>query len=153
VTDQMTPETQISRGQSPSSGGAGAPPGGATPPSPAGRPGKPWGQWRLALAAVIIAVGIVFLIKAAGWLGGPWDVDQWWALLILIPAVGSLVASWYAYRRTGGHLSWGVFRWVLYGLLFVVLAVVFLLVKDWQKVWPVLVIIVGVGIALGAKRN
>jgi hypothetical protein len=98
-------------------------------------------------------VGIVFLVKNTGWLGNNWNFANWWALFILIPAIGSFADAWKAYTTSGRRLSAKVARPFAFGLLFVAITVIFLLQLDWGKVWPVLLIIVGLGMIFGWRRD
>ncbi|OFW61018.1 MAG: hypothetical protein A2133_04380 [Actinobacteria bacterium RBG_16_64_13] len=105
------------------------------------------------VAIVIIVVGIVFLVKNAGWLGNDWDFQNWWALFILIPAFGSLTDAWNSYNAGGRRLSAKAARSLAFGLLFLAITVIFLLKLDWGKVWPVILIVVGLGMILGWRRD
>jgi drug/metabolite transporter (DMT)-like permease len=122
----------------------------APPASPSARPRR-HGSW--ILAAVIIVVGVVFLIKNTGWLGEDWDFDNWWALFILVPAFGSFANAWNSYVTGGRRFNSNVARSLMFGLVFLAITIIFLLKLDWSKVWPVLVIIIGVGMVLGWKRD
>ena len=50
------------------------------------------------LGLVLIAVGGVFLLQNSGF---PVLVGNWWALFILIPAIGAFAAAWTLYQQTG----------------------------------------------------
>ena len=50
------------------------------------------------LGVVLIALGGVFSLQNAGL---PILVGNWWALFILIPAVGAFSAAWTLYQRNG----------------------------------------------------
>jgi hypothetical protein len=47
---------------------------------------------------VLIVVGSVFLLQ--NW-GLPVLIGNWWALFILIPAIGAFTAAWTVYRQDG----------------------------------------------------
>ena len=55
--------------------------------------------------------------------------------------------------RTGGRLNGDVARALMIGLLLLAVTIIFLLELNWGKVWPVLLVIVGIGLLLGWKRN
>ncbi len=122
----------------------------APPASPPARPRR-HGSW--ILAVVIVVVGVVLLIKNTGWLGEDWDFGNWWALFILIPAFGSFANAWNSYFTGERRFNANVARSIMFGLLLLAITVIFLLKLDWGKVWPVLVIIIGVGMVLGWKRD
>jgi hypothetical protein len=142
VDEGTTPETHPSGGFSPS------PP--SSPPPSLERPRR-HGSW--ALAVVLILVGVVFLIKNTGWLGTDWDFNNWWALFILIPAFGSFAKAEQSYVSAGRRFNSAAARSLMFGLLFLAITAIFVLKLDWGKVWPVLLIIVGIGLVLGWKRD
>jgi hypothetical protein len=102
---------------------------------------------------VIIVVGVVFLVRNTGWLGTDWDFGNWWALFILIPAFGSFGNAWSSYASAGRRFGRATARSLMFGLLFLAITVVFLLELDWSIVWPVILIIVGIGLVLGWRRD
>ena len=93
---------------------------------------------------VLMGLGLIFLLNNF------FDielVDNWWALFILIPAVVNLNNAWRRYREAG--------RWteaatgsLTGGLLIGTVAMIFLLELSWSMFWPVLLIILGLGILL-----
>jgi hypothetical protein len=109
------------------------------------------GGWALGL--IVIIIGIIFLGRNAGWFGSNWNFHNWWALFILIPTFGSFAGAWRSYRGNGSRLSGDVARGFMFGLVLLAVTLIFLLELDWGKVWPVLLVIVGIGLLLGWKRN
>lgn len=105
------------------------------------------------LGPIVIIIGVIFLGKNAGWFGTEWGFHNWWALFILIPAFGSFAAAWGAYSANGRRLGGDVARTFMTGLLLLAVTIIFLLELDWGKVWPVLLVIVGIGLLLGWKRH
>ncbi len=104
------------------------------------------------VAVVLIVIGVVFLIKNAGWTGD-WTFNNWWALFILIPAIGSFGNAWSSYASAGRRFTAAVGRSLMFGVLFVAITVIFLLQLNWDKVWPVILIIVGLGLVFGWRRG
>jgi hypothetical protein len=138
---QPSPSQERPPGQQPSS---------SPPEQEPGRGG--WtGSWVAGL--VVIVVGVVFLGRNAGWFGDGWGFDNWWALFILIPAFGTLTQAWRSYSAGGRLLNGDAARALTIGLVLVAVTVIFLLELDWGKVWPVLLVIVGVGLLLGWRRH
>ncbi len=105
----------------------------------------PSGQ--LAFGLMFIAVGILFLLRNyAGW-----RIDNWWALFILVPAVGSLWAAWVLWRTTG--LGYAVAGPLTAGLVLLTVTAIFLLEGEWGKIWPVFLLLAGLGALLPALRR
>lgn len=129
--------------------------GGPSSAGPEGRPQSGRGAWAggWAFGAIVIVIGIVFLAKNLGWSGSEWGFHNWWALFILIPMFGSFAGAWRAYRANGGRFAGDPARGLMVGLLLLAVTVIFLLELDWGKVWPVLVVIVGIGLLLGWRRT
>lgn len=102
--------------------------------------------------AILVFVGLVFLLKNFGF---PFP-ENWWAVFILIPAVASFAGARKLYQRNGGELSRGVVGGIAAGCVFVILSVLFLFGFDIGKFWPLILIVLGVGILSGAlapERN
>jgi hypothetical protein len=99
----------------------------------------------------IVAVGLVFLGRNFGFdLPLP---DRWWAIFILLPAAGGLVTAARFFRVDGGFSS-RVAGAATFGVLLLATALILFLDLDWGKAWPVMVIIVGLGIvARGYRRR
>jgi hypothetical protein len=99
----------------------------------------------------IVAVGVVFLGRNFGFdLPLP---DRWWAITILLPAAGFLVSAARFFRMDGGYSS-RVAGAATLGVLLLATALILFLDLDWGKAWPVMVIIVGLGvIARGYRRR
>ena len=118
---------------------------------PERKSGVRMGNW--AVGVIVMVIGIIFLAKNLGWTGPDWAFDNWWALFILIPAFGSFAGAWRSYRTNGRRLNGDGARTLMIGLLLLAVTVIFLLELNWGRVWPVLLVIVGIGMLLGWKRN
>jgi hypothetical protein len=93
---------------------------------------------------ILISLGILLLMQnLAGFY-----LNNWWALFILIPALGGLGAAWSNYQEAGGRLTRAV-RSALFGavILFIVTAI-FLFNLEWFVFGPLLLILVGGGLLL-----
>ncbi len=101
-----------------------------------------WSSGQALFGLALVALGVLFL--AQNYLGVP--IDNWWAALILVPALGSFWAAWIAWRLTGnGYAAAGP---VTGGLLMLAFALIFLLNLSWSQIWPVFIVILGVGALL-----
>lgn len=95
------------------------------------------------LGLVLIAVGGVFLLQNAGL---PVLVGNWWALFILIPAIGALAAAWTLYRQNG-ELTRPAVGLITGGLVPLTIALIFLF-NYFGSAWPVLLVVLGAGMLL-----
>ena len=94
-------------------------------------------------------LGIVFLLQNLG----SFYLNNWWALFILIPAVGSFAAAWRTYQVAGGHLTAASRGSLIGGLVLTMVAVVFLFNLNWTWFGPILIILAGIGVLLNATLH
>ena len=94
---------------------------------------------------VLIVLGIIFLLGNVRGL----YLNNWWALFILIPAVGSFADAWNVYRQAGrfNRRARGA---LISGCVFLLITAAFLFNWNWAVVLPVLLIIWGVSILLNS---
>lgn len=92
---------------------------------------------------VLIAIGVVFLLQNFT----DFRLNNWWALFILIPAFGSLGKFVHAYR-SNGRINGEARGPLIGGLILLFIASVFLFGWSWGLVWPVMLIIAGIGALL-----
>ena len=92
---------------------------------------------------ILIGMGAFFLLRNFT----DFELNNWWALFILIPAFGSLGKFMSDYRRTGriGGEARGA---LIGGLILLFVAAIFLFGLNWGTVWPVFLIIAGLGALL-----
>jgi hypothetical protein len=115
-----------------------------------GPPGDGWFGIPL-VGIVVVAIGVIFLARNFGFYF-PMP-DRWWAIFVLIPAGAALVSAARLFRVDGG-LSSRVIGAATVGVLMLVVALVLFLDLEWDQVWPVMIIIVGLGIiARGYRRR
>jgi hypothetical protein len=93
---------------------------------------------------VLILLGIVFIVQNVAGI----SLANWWALLILIPALGSLVTAFQMYERNGKRFTAASRGPLVGGLVLLAVAAVFLFRLDWGTVWPLILILVGLGLLL-----
>ena len=93
-------------------------------------------------AIILIVVGIVLLAQNFGFE----PIHNWWALFLLIPAAGSIVAAVRHYRASGGQISGDVVGSLVSAAIFGGLCAAFLLDFGWSMFWPILLIAIGAGI-------
>ncbi len=96
------------------------------------------GSWLPGL--ILVLIGLIFL-AANLW---EFQLDNWWALFILIPAFGNFNNAYEKYRRTG-RLTRGARSSLGWGVFFVILSAAFLFNISWNFLWPILLILLGIG--------
>jgi hypothetical protein len=94
---------------------------------------------------VFMMMGILLLVSSIT--GAPFD--NWWALFILIPALGSLYVAMRTYTETGAMME-AVRKPLTGGLILLLVSVMFLFNLDWGRYWPFILIIAGGGLGVTA---
>jgi hypothetical protein len=92
--------------------------------------------------AILIALGLIFLAQNLG----VKVLDNWWALFILIPAIGSLATGWNLYQANSGQWTPAARGSLITGFVLLVVTAAFLFNLNWSWVLPVLLILAGVGV-------
>ncbi len=98
---------------------------------------------------ILILIGATFLIQN---LTG-FQLHNWWALFILIPAVNSVVTAWNNYHAGGGQFTRAVTGPLIGGLLLIFLVVMFLFGLDFGKYWPIFLILAGLAALASAFQK
>ena len=93
----------------------------------------------------LILLGIIFMAQNLG----AFYLRNWWALFILIPAIGSFAAAWNSYQANGRLTAAGRGSLVGGGVL-VMIAAAFLFSLDFGLLWPVFLIVGGLVVLLNA---
>jgi putative effector of murein hydrolase len=93
------------------------------------------------LGVALIALGVAFF--AGSYFG--YDLRNWWALFILIPAVGAFGTAWYSWKA--GRMATATSQLTL-GLVLASVAAIFLVGMPWRLAWPALFIVAGLGLLL-----
>jgi O-antigen/teichoic acid export membrane protein len=89
---------------------------------------------------VLIGIGVYYLLYEFGYVP---VLTNWWALFLLLPAIGTLSAALGAYRRNGGQWTMEVTLPLIGGLLFLGLTAVFLFDLNYSWVWSLFLIAAG----------
>jgi hypothetical protein len=93
---------------------------------------------------ILILLGGAFLLRNTGIFNIPFV--NWWALFILIPALGSLDTAMRIYRHAGNQFTAAARGSLLVGLVLTFVTIMFLFNMSWTLFGPVLLILVGIGI-------
>ena len=96
---------------------------------------------------VLVLIGVIFLLQN---LGAIRFGQNWWAWFILLGTVGAWSSAWRIYQNNGRQFTRAVAGPLIGGLFPLVVALVFLFELDWGRIWPVFLIIAGVGALFGS---
>lgn len=97
---------------------------------------------------ILILVGGAFLLQNLGALAFP--LDNWWALFILIPAIGAFDKGWRLYRTADNQLTAAARGSLLTGIILLLVTIAFLFAFSWIIFGPALIILGGIGILINA---
>lgn len=95
---------------------------------------------------ILITLGVIFLADDYFTFR---FFDNWWALFILIPAYSNLSRAWRRYRVTG-RWSASARGGLVGGLILTLVALIFLFELSWSLFWPLILIVLGIGLLLRA---
>ena len=97
---------------------------------------------------VLIFLGVLFMLQNSGILIG----GHWWALFILIPAIAMLAGAYRTYSWAGGFTP-VMLGPLIGGIMLTTVALIFLLGLDFGVIWPVFLILAGLGWFLTSRKN
>lgn len=96
--------------------------------------------------AILILLGLIFLFQNFGAL----RFANWWALFILIPAIGSFGNAWNSYQNSGGHLTTAARGSLIGGFVLVLITLAFLFSVNVSIYWPIFLILGGLVLLVNA---
>lgn len=106
------------------------------------------------IGLIFIGGGAIVLLNQMGVLS--FELN-WWALFILMPAFGALSGAYNRYRAMNSLFEMGVMIPALIGLFMVALSFSMLVGVfwniDWSLYWPIILIIIGLGMIFGRSRK
>jgi hypothetical protein len=97
-------------------------------------PGSAW------FGLFLIVLGIIFLAQQFG----DFELHNWWAIFILIPAFSAFGSSFRMWQKSG-QFHFGVWSTFYGGLFPLMVALMFFFDLDWGDYWPIFVILPGFG--------
>lgn len=97
---------------------------------------------------ILILLGGAFLLQNMGL--SSFSLTNWWALFILIPAIGAFDTAARMYRAADNHLTAPARSSLFIGLILTLVTVSFLLNISWTIFGPVLLVLTGIGLAVNA---
>jgi hypothetical protein len=95
---------------------------------------------------ILIVLGTMFLLRNNGLYDFP--LRNWWALFILIPAIGAFDSALRTYRNAGNQVTAPARSSLLVGTVLTFVTVMFLFDISWAVFGPILIILVGIAIIL-----
>jgi len=96
---------------------------------------------------VMILIGMVFLLRQFS----GFDLENWWALFIIIPAVGAFGSAWRAYEYADRRFTPAVRGSLIGGLVLTLVAAIFLFNLNWAIFFPIVLILAGVSLLVSAR--
>ena len=107
---------------------------------------------RVWVGVVVVVIGGLLLANNLGYDIGLDRLQNWWALLLLIPAVGKFHQAWTCLRAgfSLGHAA--VREPLITGLACLFVAVIFLMGLSWVTWWPVFLILGGLSLLMSGGR-
>jgi hypothetical protein len=106
------------------------------------------------IGLVLIFGGAVILLNQLRIL--PFELN-WWAFLVLFPAFGALTSAYNRYRSTHDVFEMGVMIPALVGLFMLLMSVSLLLSNaidlNLRTYWPIILIVLGLGLIIGRLRR
>ncbi len=96
--------------------------------------------------AILLLLGVIFLLQNMGAL----TLNNWWALFIMIPALGAFGAAWRAYQAADGRLTAAARGSLIGGLILTLITAIFLFELSWGVLGPIVIILAGIGLLLNA---
>lgn len=103
--------------------------------------GMPWMG-----GVVLILIGAIFLLREVS----GFELDNWWALFIFIPAVGAFASAWQAYQDADGKFTASVRGSLIGGLVMILVAAIFLFNLNWSLLFPAVLILSGIGLLVSS---
>lgn len=107
------------------------------------------GTWVVGI--ILVLLGVMFLMRNTGIFN--FSLDNWWALFILIPAIGSFETALRMYRKAGNQLNRQARSALLVGSVLTFVTIMFLFNLSWTFFGPVLLILVGIALVLNYAVN
>jgi hypothetical protein len=104
----------------------------------------PSGRTGWVAGLILIVLGVAFLLQNTTNFTIP--LKNWWALFILIPAIGALDTALRMYRSAGNQLTAPARGSLLVGLVLTFVTAAFLFGLSWSYFGPILIILAGIGL-------
>jgi hypothetical protein len=112
------------------------------------RHGPGGGVW---VGVSLVLLGVLFILHSLGIA----RLAHWWALFILIPALASVGTAVSNLVRNGGRFTRSVSGPLVGAMFCGAVALILLFSLDWGRIWPVFIVIAGLGMLMNtvARRG
>ncbi len=100
------------------------------------------------LGITLVLVGGYFLLRNVFGI----DIDNWWAIFILIPAI-FLLGTTARFYSQDGSITPRVAQSAAPACMMILVALIFLFDLDWGTVWPLFLIVGGLFAILASRRS
>lgn len=97
---------------------------------------------------LLIGLAVLLLLQNQGTL----SFGRWWALLIMIPAIGAFVNAVHEFRSTGNQVTRRASISLISGLILTAITAAILFNLDWGWFGPALLLLAGIGL-MGRSFN
>ena len=94
----------------------------------------------------LLLLGGLFLLQNLGVLA---FMGNWWTIFIFLPALGLAATAWQRYTAAGHRLVPAAQGALIGSLVLLLVGTILLFELDWGTLWPLFLIIAGVGLLLG----
>jgi hypothetical protein len=112
------------------------------------------GYSSLWIGLIFIFGGVAVLLNQLGLL--PFELN-WWALFIMMPAAGFLSGGYNRFRANGNLFTMDAAFPALIGLFLAALSISLLVGAawdiNWNLLWPVIIILIGLGMIFGRQKQ
>lgn len=95
-------------------------------------------NWIIGLALLVVG-GILLVQNLVGL-----QLDRWWLILLIVPAIGAFATSWRRYQTFGGAERGTVIRPMIVGGILLLIIVILLFNIQGQMVLPILLVLAGI---------
>jgi hypothetical protein len=96
--------------------------------------------------AILVVIGVLLLLQTTGIAN--FNLTNWWALFILIPAIGALSSGVGMYQNAGNQLTAPAVGSFVIGVVLFLVSMGFLFNLNWTYLGPALLILAGVALLL-----
>lgn len=106
------------------------------------RLGRRGGEWMWGI--LLILLGAILYMRNMN----IYILNNWWALFILLPALGSFATAWRISQAAGGGFPARARSALIFGVVLVLVTAMFLFSLNWTILGPILLALAGIGLII-----